>query len=100
MIQVSSQELEIILAILNRHVPAQEVWVFGSRATGKAKKFSDLDLVIMGNEPLSLHSQALLSEDFENSNLSFKVDIVDWATTSPSFREIILRDKVRLKNSL
>jgi len=39
-------ELAIVKAILARHVPDAVVWVFGSRATGKAKKYSDLDLCI------------------------------------------------------
>ena len=97
MIAVSAEELKTILAILERHVPERAVWVFGSRATGTAKKFSDLDLAIIGDQPLSLHTQATLSDDFDDSNLPFKVDIVDWATTSDTFKAIILKNKIILK---
>jgi type I restriction enzyme S subunit len=44
---------------------------------------------------------ASLRDDFTESDLPFKVDVVDWATTSDSFRRIIARNKVvvqELKN--
>ena len=70
------------------------VWALGSRATGTAKPFPDLDLVVITEQPLSLDLSAHLSEDFPQSNLPWKVDVVDWATTSDVFRAIIARDKV------
>jgi predicted nucleotidyltransferase len=82
-------ELEIVREILRRHVPGREVWAFGSRAKGKARLFSDLDLAVLGDQPLALSIRADLAEDFSESDLPFKVDIVDWATTSERFREII-----------
>ena len=33
-------------------------------------------------------------DDFSESDLPYKVDVVDWATTSAAFREIIERDRV------
>ena len=86
---VSAQEWEIVREILLRHVPEREVWAFGSRVKGTAKKFSDLDLVVLGDVPLSLGVQASLAEDFSESDLPYKVDVVDWATTSERFRGII-----------
>jgi type I restriction enzyme S subunit len=75
-------------------VPEHEVWGFGSRATRRAKPFSDLDLAILADHPLSLDVNAGLRNDFSESDLPWKVDVVDWATTSESFRQIIARDKV------
>lgn len=79
------------------HVPQLPVWAFGSRATGKAKPYSDLDLAIISPEPMSLAQVAALAEAFSDSSLPWKVDIVDWASTSPAFRRIIERDKVVLQ---
>ncbi len=39
------------------------------------------------------HSTALV-DDFSESDLPWKVDIVDWATLSEAIRKIIERDKV------
>jgi len=87
-------ELEIVREILRRHLPGREVWAFGSRVKGKARTFSDLDLAVLGDQPLALSTRADLAEDFSESDLPYKVDIVDWATTSERFREIIRAEYV------
>lgn len=91
MIDIRHDQLEIVKAILKRQVPNAEVRAFGSRVTGTAKNHSDLDLVIVGEGPLDFRTKALLEEAFEESDLPFRVDIVDWATVSDSFRNIIER---------
>ena len=63
--------------------------MFGSRATGNAKEYSDLDLAIMGEEPLSLREVSALDEALGESDLPFKVDIVEWARIDEGFRRII-----------
>ena len=35
MIEISDVQLNIILDILNRHVPNMKVWAFGSRVNGR-----------------------------------------------------------------
>lgn len=89
MIEITEKEREIVRQILQRIVPEYPVWVFGSRIKGTAKPFSDLDLAIIADKPLSLHKHAELVEAFSESDLPWKVDIVDWATTSEPFRAII-----------
>ena len=43
---------------------------------------------------------AALSEDFSESNLPWKVDVVAWATSSAAFRLLIERDKVLVQDTL
>lgn len=93
-IDIRPEHWEIVRAILGRHVPDHEVWAFGSRAKGNAKPYSDLDLAIITDTPLSLEASASLNEEFSESDLPWKVDVVDWAVTSEAFRKIIERDKV------
>jgi type I restriction enzyme S subunit len=93
-IDVDPTHWVIVQAILRKHVPHCEVWAFGSRAKGKAKEFSDLDLAIIHDKPMSLDVSASLSDDFSESDLPWKVDIVDWANLSDAFRKIIAQDKV------
>ena len=81
--------LKTVQAILRRHIPDREIRAFGSRVSGKVKPFSDLDLAVMGNEPLPALLLADLKEAFSESDLPFKVDIVDWAETKENFRSII-----------
>lgn len=87
----------IVQSVLHRHVPQHEVWAFGSRAKWTAKEYSDLDLVVITDKPLSLDVIAGLSDDFSESDLPYKVDVVDWATTNESFKKIIERDRVVVK---
>ena len=86
----------IVRGILRRHVPDRKVLAFGSRATWTAKDYSDLDLAVLGDDPLPLDVASALAESFVESDLPFKVDVVDWASTSKNFREVIERDYVVL----
>ena len=86
----------IVREILQRHVPDRQVVGFGSRATWTAKDYSDLDLAVMGEESLPLDVSSALVEAFSESDLPFKVDIVDWASTDETFRNIIRRDGVNV----
>lgn len=88
-IDITPEERAIVLRILNEIVPDREVRAFGSRVTGKAKPFSDLDLAIMGDEPLSLETRARLEEAFSESELPWKVDILDWVQADEAFQKII-----------
>ena len=96
-LEVSSVELVIVHSILACFIPERAVWAFGSRVNGKAKKFSDLDLAILGEEPLSIAKSADLREAFEESDLPYKVDLVDWASTSAIFRNIIQANYYKLR---
>ncbi len=98
-IDVTPSEWAIIQTILQKHVPDLDVWAFGSRARWTAKPYSDLDLAIITLTPLPLAVSAAMAEDFSESDLPWKVDLVDWATTSESFRQIIARDKVAIQSS-
>ena len=93
-IDLSLEDLATVTSILRRHIPELEVRAFGSRVFGKARKTSDLDLALMTDRPLELLRLADLREAFIESDLPFKVDLVDWAAASDSFRRIIERSFV------
>lgn len=93
-IDVQPAHLVIVRDILHKRVPQHTVWAFGSRVRGPAKRYSDLDLAIISDTPLSIKTIGALIEDFAESDLPWRVDIVDWATTSASFRTIIEQGKI------
>lgn len=95
-IDISPDQWDIVRNILQEHVPGLEVWAFGSRARWTAKQYSDLDLAIITKEPLPLETSAALREAFSESDLPWKVDVVDWAATGEDFRKVIERDKIPL----
>ena len=91
---------EIVYGILQKHVPQYEVWAYGSRAKKTAKPYSDLDLAVITEQPLPLSDRAALLDAFAESDLPWRVDVVDWASTSESFRRIIERDKVAVQTGV
>jgi predicted nucleotidyltransferase len=97
MLDITQEQLAIVKEILKRRVPERTVWAFGSRIKGTAIKTSDLDLVILGDEPLSSKQRADLVDDFDESLLPFKVDIVEWGRISPEFREIIDKKNITVQ---
>jgi len=99
LLDVRPDHLEWVKKILAEHVPQADVWAFGSRAKWLAKDTSDLDLCVDAKQALSFVQIGLLKEAFEDSDLPYKVDVVDWATTSESFRKIIERDRVAVQRA-
>jgi len=75
--------------ILTEHFPECEVRAFGSRVTQTAKNYSDLDLTIVGQNALDSERFRHLKEAFEESNLPFRVDVLDWHRISESFHTVI-----------
>jgi type I restriction enzyme S subunit len=88
-IDISVKDLETVKTILAAQVPEYEVRAFGSRVQWTSKDSSDLDLVVMTEKPLEATRLADLKEAFSESDLPFKVDVVDWAGTKEGFRKII-----------
>ena len=86
----------IVCDVLHRHIPDRKVLAFGSRATWTAKEYSDLDLAILGYEPLPLGAISALADSFGESDLPFKVDLVEWTSVDEAFRDIIRRDGVEV----
>jgi len=93
-LHLPEHELEQVRAILKKHIPGRMVWAFGSRATGgrMLKRFSDLDLAVEGK--LTWPERAALADDFEESPLPIKVDVVELALVDADFRERIEKDFV------
>ena len=70
--------------------------MFGSRAHGGARRYSDLDLALEWDRPLGLDVIGQIAEALSDSDLPFKVDIVDLSLVEPAFRRRIAADCVPL----
>ena len=89
MIDLAPRHLTAVRALLAAHVPECEVRAFGSRTKGTAKPHSDLDLALVGSERLDATRLADLREAFAESELPFRVDVLDWHGIGENFRQII-----------
>jgi uncharacterized protein len=70
-----------------------KIWVFGSRATGRARPFSDLDILVATPTPLDWRARADLQDAFEASNLPFRVDVVEESRLAPTLAPRVLSER-------
>lgn len=88
-LDLTENQLCFVKNVLRQVVPDRHFWVFGSRANGNAKKYSDLDLYV--DDSLSAVEKTMAQMSFEESELPFRVDIVDRESVGAGVREKILR---------
>lgn len=98
-INIDPRDLAEIKAILMQHlIPSSQVWVFGSRIGDRVKPYSDIDLAIdLDGKTMPLRLSSQLAHTFEESNISIKVDVVDYNNIDVSFKKIIDSHKVPLR---
>ena len=89
MLDLEPRHLELVRAILHRNLPGARSFAFGSRTTGQAKRFSDLDLAVQADAPLGLLQLGALRDEFSESDLPMIVDVIDLSSVSMEFAETI-----------
>ncbi len=68
----------------------RKVFLFGSRALGRAKDRSDFDVGVMGDEPMPLEDFYAVEELIEALPTLYRIDWVDLARVSERFRTAAL----------
>ncbi len=68
------------------------LFLFGSRVAGTNRKFSDYDIGILGPEKVPLREMALISADLDDSNIPYRVDVVDFQSVSEKFRRVAMKE--------
>lgn len=72
-------------------------FLFGSRITSKVKNFSDIDLLYFEEIPNDIIIK--LEEEFEESDLPYKVDLVNYNKCDDNFKRIIGDKYICLQSS-
>ena len=99
-IDLPADHQQLVLDTLGAHLPQHtKAWVFGSRATGRARRYSDLDVAIDAGRRLTLDELAELSEVFSDSDLPYRVDLVDWQDIDDRWRRIIAAERAPLTDA-
>lgn len=89
MIDLRPDWLATVQSLLAEFVPDCEARVFGSRYAGTSTAASDLDLALVGPRKLHWKTLAQLTAALEDSNLPFRVDVLDWHALTPEFQQVI-----------
>jgi predicted nucleotidyltransferase len=69
--------ISLIKSIITKHLFQAEIFIFGSRAKGTNKEFSDIDIAIKSPN-LDFTILANIKFDLEESDLPYKVDVVNY----------------------
>lgn len=69
-----------------------KIYLFGSRARGENSRFSDIDIGFLSDKDLS-KDLVMLRELIEESNIPYKVDIVDLSTNKDLLEIVIKKGK-------
>ena len=73
------------------------VWLFGSQATGQARRHSDIDVAILPLESLPEFVLPNLREALEASNSIYDVDVVNLSDVDEKFRQRVLKEGILWK---
>ena len=84
--------------MLARFLPNTETWVYGSRVRWTSRPESDLDMVVF-TTPEQASAVSNLREAFDESDLTFRVDLFVWDNVPPEFRHEIEREHLVLVES-
>lgn len=95
MIDLETKYLDFIKQTVSEYLQEYKLYIFGSRAKGKAKKYSDIDIAIDSPE-LTTKIKSKLEFIFENSTMPYEVDIVDLNNITYSFKNLIKDDLIEI----
>ncbi len=99
MVMLRSKDLAALRDILRRYAAVRQARIFGSRATGAARRASDIDLAISA-PAISVGEWHDLCEALENAPIIYDLDIVrEEDALDERLRETIQRDGVVIYQS-
>ncbi len=85
---------DLIIKPLQSH--GAQVWIFGSRATGKYVQFSDVDILYEVSSQLPSGFIFEIKSNIEESHFPYKVDLVERSKVADSYKKKIESEKILL----
>jgi hypothetical protein len=71
-----------------------EVYLFGSWARKEEKRTSDIDIAVSSHSAIPLSKWVELREKIDESELPYRVDLVDLSKVNPSFKEKVKKEGI------
>jgi predicted nucleotidyltransferase len=88
--QLKNDEIESIVKVVTKYKEVEQVILFGSRATGKSKPNSDIDICLKGVQ-VSSAIQNSISSNLDDLPLPYFFDVLNYDTiTSAKLKSHIL----------
>ena len=97
MFGLEDRHLAFIKETLRKFVPnpTAKFYVFGSRAKGNFREYSDIDIAV-DSKDFTPDVKSKLEFEFENSTFPYEIDVVDLNNISDNFKDLIKDDLVLL----
>lgn len=89
--------LDLTKKIILKHLDCNKykIFLFGSRACGNEKPYSDIDVGVLGKEKLNSIVKANIENELDESIVPYKVDIVDFSRVDEKFKSYALKKIIR-----
>ena len=73
---------------LNKH----KIFFFGSRVKGNNSQYSDIDIGIDGDEPISANIKFFIEDKLSLLPILYKIDLVDFSKVNKELRDEALKN--------
>jgi len=90
--------ISIIRNIVRARLPDQsyKAFIFGSRATGKSRRYSDIDVGILGPEKVPGAHLTDIEQALDDSDIPYRTDVIDFTNVSDIFKQNAMRNVISL----
>lgn len=95
MVDLDEKYITFIKSVIDKYLNDYELFLFGSRAKGNARKYSDIDIAI-SSSVFSEEIKNKIAFELENSTLPYMVDITDLNNISEVFKNSIKNSMIKL----
>ncbi len=92
---LTEKEASIVKEILNPYLEKYDFYFYGSRVKGNFRKLSDLDILVQTNSEIDFNDIDDIREKFDNSDLSFIVNLA--YDVEDKFYALIEKDLVKVE---
>ena len=87
-----------MLFIFYKYIPNCTIYLFGSRAIGKERSGSDVDIAIDAGKKIPHDIILKILIDIDETTIPMKVDLVDLYNVSEDFKKEVLSEGIIWKN--
>ena len=82
-----------IIAVISALMPDVKIYLFGSRARGTNSPSADIDIALDGGKELPVADVDEIKGMFKESNIMYKIDVVDFHSITDLMRREILQER-------
>ena len=89
---LEQRHLDFVIETLNKYIKRNDVkfYIFGSRAKGTYKEYSDIDIAVkVPDYKLSSNVLGKILTELSDSTLPYEVDVIDLNSVDKKFKDLI-----------